>query len=97
MQSEYGQGLRIDSPLDLGLILRAARQERRLTIAGLAQTLGLAQSTVTNVEEGKGGLGTLLLVMRELGVHMSVDVALGPVPQLAVIDAHAASSVEETD
>ncbi len=75
----------IEQMARLGQVLRQSRRQRRLTQAGLGRRVGLAQSTISQIENGEGGSHTLdtwqrlaIALDRSLGVSLSRDRAEEP-------------------
>lgn len=62
----------IKSPLDLGVVIRDARQAKGLTQVQLAELLGLTQATVSSVERGARDLHlkTLLALFAALDLEL---------------------------
>ncbi|MCC8960101.1 helix-turn-helix transcriptional regulator [Bradyrhizobium sp. Pear77] len=61
---------------DVGLAMRQARQERKLTQKQLAVKLGTNQEWISQFETGRlenPSLGTVLKAMAILGVNLSID------------------------
>lgn len=61
---------------DLGLALRAVRKAAKVRLDDLAHTADISKQTVTNVEKGRPTVqvGTILRMLGELGVTLSVDI-----------------------
>lgn len=66
----------IDSPEQLGRLVRAVRRAQRIRQDDLAPMAGTSHVTLMNIEHGKGsvGIGRVMEVLRELGVRIHVDV-----------------------
>lgn len=62
--------------IEIGLVIKRAREERRLSQAELAQRTGLKQSAISLIESGKGPDGPTYRVLR------AISLALGLVPHL---------------
>jgi transcriptional regulator with XRE-family HTH domain len=79
---------------DLGLALRAARKSARVRLDDLSQTVGLSKQTTTNVEQGKPGvqIGSVLRLLEEVGLRVSVDVPESAMPALERLRQAAESS-----
>lgn len=63
---------RITRPSDIGAVLRAWRDDHRMSQVGLAKKLGVSQRWVSHVENGKPTLqlGLVLRVLNELGIDL---------------------------
>lgn len=66
----------IDSPADLGLVLRAVRRAAGVRIDDAAATTRVSKQFASDVERGKETvqLGKVLRLLRELGVVLEVDI-----------------------
>lgn len=66
----------IDSPEQLGQIIRASRKAMKLRQDDAAGSIGVSENFLGKVERGGENVqwGKLFLVMRELGLTLSVDV-----------------------
>lgn len=67
--------LRIRKPADLGVIIRAAREDAGLTQTQLAERLAFSRDYMIDLEAGKSNLYVtrLLRVLHELGVTVTVE------------------------
>lgn len=74
--------IKISTPQDLGLIIRAARKQQRLRMDDVAGSAGVGPVFVREVERGKPTvqLGRVMQLMAELGVELRVDVPAEVVP-----------------
>lgn len=81
----------ISSAEDLGLALRAARKSARVRLDDLSQTVGVSKQTTTNLEQGKPTvqLGTVLKLLAEMGLTLSVDLPESALPALRKAQAQA--------
>ncbi|WP_313024843.1 transcriptional regulator [Pseudomonas lopnurensis] len=66
----------IDSPEKLGLLIRASRKAMSLRQDDAAGSIGVSENFLGKVERGGETVqwGKLFLVMRELGLNLSVEV-----------------------
>lgn len=66
----------IDSPEQLGCIVRAVRRAQHIRQDDLAPMAGSSHVTLMNIERGKRsvGIGRVMDVLRELGVRVQLDV-----------------------
>ena len=66
----------IQSPEDLGLVIRAVRKSRRLRQDDLAGAVQVSRQFTVDVEKGKPTVqfGRVLRLLHELGIHLSVDI-----------------------
>ncbi|MFV0457117.1 MAG: transcriptional regulator [Pseudomonas sp.] len=66
----------IDSPKKLGLLIRASRKAMSLRQDDAAGSIGVSENFLGKVERGGETVqwGKLFLVMRELGLNLSVEV-----------------------
>ncbi len=66
----------IDSPEQLGRVVRAVRRAQRIRQDDLAPMVNTSHVTLMNIEHGKGsvGIGRVMDVLRELGVRVSLDI-----------------------
>lgn len=85
---------KITSVSELGAVMRAARKSSGVRIDDLALLTGLSKQFVNDVELGKDGvqLGKVLTVLRELGVHVYVDVP----PQADNLLTHSREQISRT-
>lgn len=69
----------IDSPEQLGRVVRAVRRAQRIRQDDLAPMVGASHVTLMNIERGKAsvGIGFVMEVLRELGVRVHLDVPPG--------------------
>lgn len=67
--------MRIGTPNELGLLIRARRRELGLTQTALAQRAGVGRQWIVAIEGGKSRaeLGLVLRTLASLGLRMSVD------------------------
>lgn len=63
---------RIDTPADLGKLLRSARKALKTSQAGLSGLSGRSNRTINHAENGKDEMqfGKILELARELGVQL---------------------------
>jgi len=69
---------------DLGHVLKAVRRTAKVRIDDLSETVGVSKQTTTNVEQGKPTvqLGTVMRLLSEMGVTVSVDFPEAALPAL---------------
>lgn len=79
----------IDSPAELGLIVRAVRRAAGIRIDDAAATTGVSKQFASDVERGKETvqLGRVLRLLRELGVVLEVDIPTDAVATLEALRA----------
>lgn len=67
--------LDIDSPAELGLLLRATRKAKGRRLDDVAQQAGVGHVFVRHAEHGKDSvhLGKVFQVLEELGLRLSID------------------------
>ncbi len=67
---------RIDTPVELGRLVRAVRKTQGLRQDDLASMINASHVFLGDVERGKGTvqLGRVLAVLRELGIAVHLDV-----------------------
>lgn len=67
---------RIDTPKELGRLVRAVRKTQGLRQDDLAAMIGASHVFLGDVERGKGSvqLGRVLAVLRELGIAVHLEV-----------------------
>lgn len=77
----------IDSPAELGLVLRAVRRAAGVRIDDAAASTGVSKQFASDVERGKATvqLGKVLQLLRELGVVLEVDIPSGAVATLEAL------------
>src|SRR5581483_9003162 len=81
----------IQSPADLGLVVRTVRRHSKVRLDDLAATAGVSKQFTSDVEHGKPTvqLGLVLKLLAELGVSFELDIpgeaasALGTAPAAA--------------
>jgi len=66
----------VDSPQDLGRVVRTVRRAQRIRQDDLAPMVNTSHVTLMNIERGKDsvGIGRVMDVLRELGVRVHLDV-----------------------
>ena len=71
---------RISRPTDVGAIIRAWRDDHRVSQVDLAKKLGVSQRWVSHVENGKPTLqlGLVLRVFNELGIDVFANTTRAP-------------------
>ena len=81
----------IHSADDLGIALRAVRKSSKVRVDDLSLTVGVSKQTTTNLEKGKPTvqLGTVIKLLNELGLKLSVDIPESALPALRRIQANA--------
>jgi transcriptional regulator with XRE-family HTH domain len=74
--------IKISTPQDLGLVIRAARKQQKLRMDDVAGSAGVGPVFVREVERGKPTvqLGRVMQLLAELGVDLRVDVPSEVVP-----------------
>jgi len=74
----------IHSAQDLGFALGAVRESTKVRLDDLSQTVGVSKQTTTNLEQGKPTvqLGTVLQLLKEMGLTLSVDLPESALPAL---------------
>ena len=77
----------IYSVQDLGQALRAVRRSQKVRLDDMADIAGVSKQFVSDVELGKDTvrMGLVLKVLREMGLHLSVDIAEDAAPELALL------------
>ena len=75
----------IQSPSELGLIIRAVRRQSNVRTDDLAATAGVSKQFTSDVERGKPTvqLGLVLKLLAELGIVFDLDVPDEAAPVLA--------------
>ena len=68
--------VKVTSPQELGLIVRAARKQQKLRMDDVAGSAGVGPVFVRDVERGKPTvqLGRVMKLLAELGVTLNVDI-----------------------
>jgi len=81
----------IYSAEDLGFALRAVRKSAKVRLDDLSQTVGVSKQTTTNLEQGKPTvqLGTVLQLLKEMGLTLSVDLPESALPALRRVQSEA--------
>ncbi len=81
----------IHSSEDLGFALRAVRKSTKVRLDDLSQTVGVSKQTTTNFEKGKPTVqfGTVLQLLKEVGLTLSVDLPESAMPALQRIERQA--------
>lgn len=81
----------IHSAEDLGFALRAVRKSAKVRLDDLSQTVGVSKQTTTNLEQGKPTvqLGTVLQLLKEMGLTLSVDLPESALPALRRVQSEA--------
>ena len=74
----------IHSAEDIGFALRAVRKSAKVRLDDLSQTVRVSKQTTTNLEQGKPTvqLGTVLQLLKEMGLTLSVDLPESALPAL---------------
>ncbi|MFT7772151.1 hypothetical protein [Roseateles sp.] len=73
----------IQSPADLGLLLRAARKSAKVRLDDLSRTVEVSKQTTVNAEKGKSvQLSTILRLLNEVGLTLTVDLPDSALPAL---------------
>lgn len=75
----------VNSPVELGRVVRAVRRAQRIRQDDLAQMVAVSHVTLMNIERGKEGvsIGRVMELLRELGVRVQLDVPPDVAPQVA--------------
>ena len=81
----------IHSSEDLGFALRAVRKSAKVRLDDLSQTAGVSKQTTVNFEKGKSTvqIGTVLQLLKEVGLTLSVDLPESAWPALRRIQKQA--------
>ncbi len=91
----------IHSSEDLGFALRAVRKSAKLRLDDLSQSAGVSKQTTVNFEKGKPTVqfGTVLQLLKEVGLTLSVDLPESALPALLRIqlDAHGRSMTSASE
>lgn len=76
------------SAAEVGKIIAAARQHRKLSQAQLARALGATQTWVSEIEQGKetAQIGKILRALSYLGVRLRIGVAPWSAPKNAIAE-----------
>lgn len=84
----------IHSAEDLGFALRAVRKSAKLRLDDLSQTVQVSKQTTTHLEQGRSTvqLGTVLKLLREVGLTLSVDLPESALPALHRVQREAMES-----
>jgi transcriptional regulator with XRE-family HTH domain len=79
----------IDSPTDLGLVVRAARRSSDVRLDDLAAAAGVSKQFTSDVEHGKTTvrLGLVFKLLREIGVGLELDIPEEAARELASLRA----------
>lgn len=74
----------IDTPSELGLVVRAVRRAAGVRIDDAAATTGVSKQFATDVERGKETVqfGRVLRLLKELGVVLQADISSDAVHKL---------------
>ena len=74
----------IHSSEDLGFSLRAVRKSAKVRLDDLSLTAGVSKQTTVNFEKGKPTvqIGTVLQLLKEVGLTLSVDLPESALPAL---------------
>ena len=74
--------MKVQSPRDLGALLRDRRQQLKLSQRDLAERAGVSQVWISQIEGGKrtAQIGLLLRLIQELGLQ--IDVGVSPTTKL---------------
>lgn len=74
----------IHSSEDLGFALRAVRKSAKVRLDDLSLTAGVSKQTTVNFEKGKPTvqIGTVLQLLKEVGLTLSVDLPESALPAL---------------
>lgn len=70
--SANGNFMRIQSPAELGLVIRGRRKDMKLDQRTLAERVGVSRQWIIEIEHGKPGaeLGLVLRTLRELSMQL---------------------------
>lgn len=81
--------IKISSPTDLGLIVRAMRRVSNVRIDDFAGLAGVSKQFAADLEHGKPTLriGLALKVLQDLGVEVSAEIPSSAVPHLETLQA----------
>ena len=74
----------VHSSEDLGFALRAVRKSAKVRLDDLSLTAGVSKQTTVNFEKGKPTvqIGTVLQLLKEVGLTLSVDLPESALPAL---------------
>lgn len=79
--------VKISSPQELGLLIRATRKTQKMRLDDVAGSAGLGHVFVREVERGKETvqLGRVMKLLAELGIELHADVPQDVAPVLAAL------------
>jgi transcriptional regulator with XRE-family HTH domain len=79
----------IQSPAELGHVVRSVRRQSKVRLDDLAATAGVSKQFTSDVEHGKPTvqLGLVLKLLRELGVSLELDIPAEAASALAALHA----------
>lgn len=77
--------IRITSPQQLGVLIRATRKTQKLRLDDLAGSAGVGHVFAREVERGKETvqLGRVMKLLAELGIELKAEVSATVAPELA--------------
>lgn len=77
--------IRITSPRELGLAIRATRKTQKLRLDDLAGSAGVGHVFAREVERGKETvqLGRVMRLLAELGIELKAEISAAAAPEFA--------------
>lgn len=75
VHTENETRIKVRTPADLGEAVRRVRKNQNITQADMAAMIGKSHVLLRDIEKGTGtvSLGSVLLLLEELGVHVYLD------------------------
>ncbi len=75
VHTENETRIKVRTPADLGKAVRRVRKNQNITQADMAAMIGKSHVLLRDIEKGTGtvSLGSVLLLLEELGVHVYLD------------------------
>lgn len=75
VHTESETRIKVRTPADLGKAVRRVRKNQNITQADMAAMIGKSHVLLRDIEKGTGtvSLGSVLLLLEELGVHVYLD------------------------
>jgi DNA-binding XRE family transcriptional regulator len=90
----------VSDPVELASAIRAVRKHAGVRLDDMAAAVGVSKQTITNLEAGRCKLSTVLDVLRQLGLELSVDLpdsSISTYKRLRDQTVHAARSREQPE
>ncbi len=80
--------VKISSPQQLGLLIRATRKSQKVRLDDVAGSAGVGHVFVREVERGKETvqLGRVMRLLAELGIELNADVPQDVIPVLVALE-----------